>query len=108
MVEAWAKKPEVGLDIEREAAAGVGLWGDGGAYNTRDQIMLLLFNVVTGLHFTQRYLIGVLSKLNTCRCGCKGQCTLNSFLRVVKIECSSDVGSPWTKDVKLWQLVGLN
>ena len=59
-----------------------GLWGDGASYHTRDQLNMLLFNCLSGI-YRLRMWIGVWSKRVSCQCGCKGQCTYDSFFRII-------------------------
>ena len=59
-----------------------GLWGDAAPFHTRDSIMMLIFNVISGVCNT-RHWIATCSKRMTCQCGCLGRCTFDSMFRFI-------------------------
>ena len=67
------------LDIPTAALA---FWGDLAQYHTRDAILLILFNFLSGV-FRRRFWIVALGKRDICRCGCKGQCTYAELFSVI-------------------------
>jgi hypothetical protein len=59
----------------------VGLWGDSAPYHTRDSLVLVLFNVLTGSHNRRYWMCGI-SKNSLCCCGCSGRCTLEVVWKI--------------------------
>ena len=57
-----------------------GLWGDAAPFFTRDSILMIIFNIISGFSNT-RHWIGAWSKRMTCQCGCQGRCTFDSMFR---------------------------
>ena len=78
----WSNKVNVGSNDH--LIAGVGIWGDGAVYNTRDSIILILFNILTGVAAVQhRIWLACISKKSLCQCGCQGRCTLEPLWDVI-------------------------
>ena len=60
----------------------VGIWGDSAQFFTRDSILVLLFNLLSGtLSRRKRFPICAWSKRMACQCGCQGRCTLDGIWR---------------------------
>ena len=61
----WSKK--VHVHANDHLIGGIGIWGDSAVYNTRDSIVLILFNILTGLCATpHRIWLACLSKKQLC------------------------------------------
>ena len=85
------------MDLDCPAVA-VGVLGDSARYFTRDQLYLLLFNVISGKNH-KRYWVGAWSKRTQCDCGCKGRCTLDGIMAVFvwSIGCLVRGKFPWVR-----------
>ena len=79
-VEGWAGN--MNIDRENDPVAGLGLWGDAAAFNTRDALYVLLFNILTG-RLRDRFVLCVFSKGQLCKCGCFGRCTFEAIWEVI-------------------------
>ena len=90
-------KQRVGMDLDCPAVA-IGVWGDSARYFTRDQLYLLLFNVISGKNH-KRYWVAAWSKRTQCDCGCKGRCTLEGIMAVFvwSIGCLVRGKFPWVR-----------
>ena len=85
----WSKK--VHVHANDHLIGGIGIWGDSAVYNTRDSIVLILFNILTGLCATpHRIWLACLSKKQLCQCGCQGRCTLEPLWDLIgwSLRCS--------------------
>lgn len=78
--EDW--KHRVGILDGVQNVLACGLWGDDAAFNTRESLCVLLFNVLSGVHNT-RYWICAFGKKLLCKCGCGGRCTMDAIWDVV-------------------------
>ena len=66
-----------------EPCVGIGIWGDAAKFFTRDCVMLVLWNLVTGPD-NQRFWFCACSKKDMCQCGCSGRCTTEAIFAVLK------------------------
>jgi hypothetical protein len=65
-------------------AAGFGVWGDAGAFSTRDSLFILLWNVITcGVALRTRNPFVCFSKRAMCKCECMGRHTIDDCLRIM-------------------------
>ena len=79
--ETWCRDNGSG-DVSPSTLIGCGIWGDGAAFHTRNNLFVLLVNVVSGVH-KRRFWICAFSKDMLCACGCKGRCTFDSIWQIV-------------------------
>ena len=79
--DAW--KSCAGLGAEDGPVLGLGLWGDAAPMLKRDQLYLMVYNIVTGT-FHDRFLYCAASKRCLCDCGCKGRCTFEAMFKIFK------------------------
>ena len=79
VVDEWCD--DQGLNGSQGVAA-IGLWGDSATYHTRDQLVVLLFNVLSGV-FNTRFILCAMGKRMMCQCGCYGRHTMDAIWTVV-------------------------
>ena len=61
-----------------------GLWGDAATFHTRDQMYLVLMNIMTKHgHGGKRYWLCSFAKKVFCACGCFGRCTYDAVFAVL-------------------------
>ena len=85
----WGSR--VNMPAKDNLLSGIGIWGDSAVYNTRDSVVLILFNILTGLAFTpHRIWLACCSKKQLCKCGCQGRCTLEPIWALIgwSLQCS--------------------
>ena len=85
----WGSR--VNMPANDNLLSGIGIWGDSAVYNTRDSVVLILFNILTGLAFTpHRIWLACCSKKQLCKCGCQGRCTLEPIWALIgwSLQCS--------------------
>ena len=66
----------------QEDIAILGVWGDSAPYNTRDNLFLILFNVISGSNRT-RFWVTAFPKKVVCRCGCHGRHTFEEVWKIL-------------------------
>ena len=97
LIDEW--KTNVGLngnqlEVDEQPIAALGLWGDSATYFTRDQLVVMLFNVLSGVHHT-RFLICAMGQRTMCNCGCKGRCTMEAVWSVIAWSMQALVAKVW-------------
>ena len=85
-------KPEIGSQLDGwcervctlrfPSVAGLAIWGDMAPYNTKENVCLLAWTLVNGLH-RKRYWFTCFNKRQMCACGCLGRHTLAAIWDVL-------------------------
>ena len=73
-------------DFGEGPATGFGVWGDAGAFSSRDSLYILLWNVITCQSIAlrnKRNPFVCFSKRGMCKCPCMGRHTIDDCLRVM-------------------------
>jgi len=77
--EKW--KQSVGIAGD---ALACGLWGDAAAFHTRDQLYVVMLNILSGKGKSgKRYWLVSFAKKSVCACGCYGRCTFDAIFEVI-------------------------
>ena len=93
-LENWATR--VVADVSSGNWFMLALWGDSGPYSKRDQVYLLTYRVLSGVHRTRLW-IAAIAKRRICQCGCFGRCTFDALFEIVAWSMRALLVGKWPK-----------